>query len=118
MPKKGENQNPQNPVFSKEEWLARVREKIGREPWGTALLKTTDALMVEVVRVGESDNVMVRIRGGNVKNAIKLTRKEHIDSLLEIVDAVASNYNNLRDKLEAIREILPSGRRVTEEEEV
>jgi len=118
MPKKDQNQNPQNPVFSKDEWLNKIREKVGTQPWGTVVIKDTGALMVEVVRVGESDNLMLRIRTPNVKNALKLTRKEHIDALLELVNAISNNEKNLMDKLEALKEVFPKGGRTREEEEV
>ncbi len=117
MPKKNETQNPENTTFSRTEWLNKVREKVMSQPWGTAVMKATDSLMLEIVRVGETENLMLRIRTPNVRNAIKLTRKEHIESLLELVEMIAQNQNNLKDKLEALAEILPkSGRRTTEEE--
>jgi len=46
-----------------------------------------------------------------VRNAIKLTRKEHLDALIELAKAIANNERNVRDKIEAIKEILRSGSR-------
>jgi len=68
------------------------------------------------VRVGESEDVMIRVRTANVRNAIKLTRKEHVDALIELAKAIADNERNVRDKLEAVKEILrTSGRRQVDE---
>lgn len=103
-------------AFSREEWLMKVKEKLMQQPWSSAVMKSADALILELVRVGDSENLMVRIRTANIKNAIKLTRKEHIESLIELAEAIVANYNNIRDKLEAIMEILPKGRRIAEEE--
>jgi hypothetical protein len=72
--------------------------------------------MVEVVRVGETEDIMVRIRTPNVKNAIKLTRREHINALLELADAIVKNENNLKEKLEALKGVLRAGRGGEEEE--
>jgi len=101
--------------FNKEEWIQKVQEKIMSQPWGTATMWTDGTLFVEVVRVGESEDLMVRIRTPNVRNAIKLVRKEHIDSLIALAEAVAANEKNIRNKLEAIREVLREGRRAVEE---
>ena len=114
MPK--QQTNPEN-GFNKEEWLGLVKERIMNEEWGTGRLWTNGTLMVEIVRVRDTDNVMVRIRNPNVKNAIKLTRKEHINALLELAEAIAQNEKNLKDKLEAIKSVLRAGRG-TEEEEI
>jgi hypothetical protein len=102
--------------FNKEEWLKVVKERIMKEPWGSGRLWTNGVLTVEVVRVGETEDVMLRIRTPNVRNAIKLTRKEHIDSLVELANAIVENEKNLRDKLDAIREVLRAGRGTAEEE--
>lgn len=117
MPKKETKETGQkDTAFSKEEWLMKVKEKLMQEPWSSAVMKSTDALILELVRVGDSENLMVRIRTANIRNAIKLTRKEHIESLIELAEAIVANYNNIRDKLEAIMEILPKSRRIAEEE--
>ena len=112
MPKQKETHAQE---FNKEEWMQRVQEKIMSQPWGTAVTWTDDTLFIEVVRVGESEDVMVRIRTQNVKNAIKLVRREHVDSLIALAEAIVSNEKNLRNKLEAIREVLREGRRAVEE---
>ncbi len=119
MPKKDKPETTEKTqAFSKEEWLNRIREKVSAQPWGSVVIKDAGALMVEVVRVGESENLMLRIRTPNVRNALKLTRREHIEALLELVDAIHNNEKNLRDKLEALREEFPRGGRTREEEEV
>jgi len=51
-----------------------------------------------------------------MKNAIKLTRREHIDSLMALAKAIADNEKNLRDKLEAVKEMFRSRTRIEEEE--
>lgn len=109
-------QEVKEPVFSPQEWLQKVKEKVMSQPWGTAVLKNAGALRLEIVRVGETDNIMVRIAGNKPGNAVKLTRREHVEALLELVEAIAQNYNNLQEKLEAVKQILPrSGRADVEE---
>jgi len=114
MPKQ---QNQQTPEFNKEEWLGLVKERIMKEPWGSGRLWTNGTMFVEIVRVGETEDVMVRIRTPNVRNAIKLTRREHINALIELAEAIVQNEKNLKDKLEAIKSVLRAGRG-TEEEEI
>ena len=119
MPKKGETQTAEgNGVFSKGEWIAKLKERIMRGPWGSVIIKDVGTLMVEVVRIGESENMMLRIRTPNIKNTLKLTRREHIESLLELARAIANNEKNLADKLTTLMEIFPRGGRVREEEEL
>ena len=113
MPK---TQTQQTQEFNKEEWLRLVKERIMKEPWGSGRLWTDGVITVEVVRVGETEDVMVRVRTPKMGNAVKLTRREHIDSLIDLAKAVAENEKNLRDKLEAVREMLRSRARTEEEE--
>jgi len=113
MPK---TQKPAENQFDKEEWLKLVKERIMKEPWGSGRIWTDGTLNVEVVRVGETEDLMIRIRTPLVKNAIKLTRKEHIDSLIALADAISKNEKNLRDKLEAVKEMFRSRTRIEEEE--
>jgi len=102
--------------FDREEWLKLVKERIMKEPWGSGRIWTDGVLNVEIVRVGETEDLMIRIRTPLMKNAIKLTRKEHIDSLIALAEAIADNEKNLRDKLEAVKEIFRSRTRIEEEE--
>jgi len=102
--------------FDKEEWLGLVRERIMKEPWGSGRIWTDGTLNVEIVRVGETEDLMIRIRTPLVKNAIKLTRREHVDSLIALADAISKNEKNLRDKLEAVKEMFRTRARVEEEE--
>jgi len=106
MPKQ---QTKQGQEFNKEEWLKLVKDRVMATAWGSGRLWSDGVLTVEVVRVGESEDVMVRLRTQNVKNAIKLTRKEHVAGLLALAEAIARNENNLKDKLEALREVLRAG---------
>jgi len=107
MPKK-----ETEPGFNREEWLSKARERIMQQPWGTGVIWNNGTLFIELVRVGESEDVMIRVRTANVRNSIKLTRKEHVDALMELARAIAENDRNVRDKLEAVREILrTAGRR-------
>jgi len=115
MPK---TQNQTQNQFDKEEWLKLVKERIMREPWGSGRIWTDGTLNVEVVRVGESEDVMIRIRTPLMKNAIKLTRKEHVESLIALAKAIADNEKNLRDKLEAVKEMFRGRSRTVEEEEL
>ena len=113
MPK---TQKPAENQFDKEEWLKLVKERIMKEPWGSGRVWTDGVLNVEIVRVGETEDLMIRIRTPLMKNAIKLTKKEHVDSLIALAKAIVDNEKNLRDKLEAIREMLRSRTRIEEEE--
>lgn len=115
MPKKETREVQEKTAFSKEEWLMKVKEKLMQQAWSSAVMKSAGVLILELVRVADSENIMLRIRTANIKNAIKLTRREHIESLIELAEAIAANYNNIRDKLEALMEILPKGRRTEEE---
>ena len=115
MPK---TQNQTQNQFNREEWLGLVKERIMKEPWGSGRLWADGTLHMEIVRVGETEDVMIRIRTPLMKNAIKLTRRENIDSLLELADAISKNEKNLRDKLEAVKEMFRSRTRAVEEEEL
>jgi len=111
MPKK-----ETEPGFNKEEWLSKAKERIMQQPWGTGVVWNNGTLFVELVRVNDTEDIMVRIRTPNVRNAIKLTRREHIDALMELAKAIANNERNVTDKLEAIKEVLrTSGRRQLDE---
>jgi len=111
MPKK-----ETEPGFNREEWLSKARERIMQQPWGTGVVWNNGTLFVELVRVNDTEDVMVRIRTPNVRNAMKLTRKEHVDALIELARAIAENDRNVRDKLEAVKDILrTTGRRQVNE---
>jgi hypothetical protein len=102
--------------FNREEWLNKAKEKVMVRPWNSGIVWNNGTLFVELVRVGESEDVMVRIRTPNVRNAVKLTRKEHVDALMELARAIAENERNVADKLEAVKEVLrTSGRRQVDE---
>jgi len=104
MPKK-----ETEPEFNRGEWLNKAKERVMAQPWGTGVIWNNGTLFVELVRVGESEDVMVRIRTPNVRNAIKLTRKEHVDALIDLAKAIANNEKNVADKLDAIKEALRTG---------
>jgi predicted transcriptional regulator len=106
----------QESEFNKEAWLGAVKERIMKEAWGSGRLWTDGIITMEVVRVGESEDIMVRIRTPLIRNTIKLTKKEHINSFIELANAVVKNENNLRDKLEALKELLKSRPPAGEEE--
>jgi hypothetical protein len=106
---------PEN-EFSKDEWIRIVKERIMKEPWGSGRLWTDGVLTMEIVRVGETEDVMLRIRTPKMGNAVKITRKEHVDSLIDLAKAIVENEKNLRDKLEAVKEMLRSRARAEEEE--
>lgn len=113
MPKQ---QTRQETEFNKSGWLETVKGRIMKEPWGSGRLWSDGVLTVEIVRVGETEDVMLRIRTPKVNNAVKITRKEHVDSLIDLAKAIVENEKNLRDKLEAVREMLRSRARTEEEE--
>jgi hypothetical protein len=115
MPKQ---QTKQEAEFNREEWLRAVKERVMKEPWGSGRLWSDGVLTMEIVRVGESEDVMLRIRTPKMNNAVKITRREHVDSLIDLAKAIAENEKNLRDKLEAIREVLRSRVRTEESEEL
>lgn len=102
--------------FSKTEWLNRAREKVMQEEWGSATMLAVGALRVELVRIGNTQDLMVRICTQKFNNCLKLTRKEHIESLLELVEKIKANENSIVDKLEAIKEVLRAGGSRREEE--
>lgn len=125
MPKKHTGENPpssetggKNDVFSKEEWLQKVKEKVKDKAWATLTLKDFGALRIEIVRVRDTDNLMLRISTGNPQNSIRLTRKEHIEALIDMANYIAANVNNVLEKLNALKEIMPEGRRVVRDEEI
>ena len=95
--------------FNPEEFLERVRSVVMRKEWGSAILKQADTIRIEAVRVGNTEDIMIRISGQKPGNALKIVTKEHLDNFLEIVDAIASNEGSLRDKLLALRSILREG---------
>jgi len=102
--------------FNREEWLAKAKEKVMAQAWGTGVIWNNGTLFVELVRVNDTEDVMVRIRTPKIGNAVKLTRREHIDALIELAKAIANNERNVADKLEAIKEILrTSGKRQVDE---
>lgn len=107
----GQNQS----FFDRQDWLAKAKEKVMQAPWGTAVMYDAEYLRLELVRIADSQDVMVRLCGQKTNNCVKMTRREHIQALLDIVSAIVENKNNLKDKLEAIAEALPSKTRVVEE---
>jgi hypothetical protein len=107
--KGNENANESASGFNKAEWLQKAREIIMQREWGSGILWSNGPLVVELVRVGTTEDIMVRIRTGNVRNALKLTKREHIVALLELAKAIVNNEKHLADKLEAIKEVLRPG---------
>lgn len=102
--------------FSKSEWLAKAKEKVMQEEWGSATMLAVGALKVELVRIGNTQDLMVRICTQKFNNCLKLTRREHVDSLFELMEKIKANENNIADKLEAIKEVLRTGASKKEEE--
>lgn len=102
--------------FSKTDWLNRAKEKVMQEEWGSATMLAVGALKVELVRIGNTQDLMVRICTQKFNNCLKLTRREHVDSLFELMEKIKANENNIADKLEAIKEVLRTGASKKEEE--
>jgi len=104
MPKK------EGQEFNKDEFVNKVKQAVFSQPWGTVVLYDAGSVRLEVTRIEESENVMVRIAGQKPGNALKLTTKEHIYDVMEIFRALFNNESNLKDKLEAVMELLPERR--------
>jgi hypothetical protein len=95
--------------FNPEEFLEKVRNAVMKKEWGAAILKQADTIKLEVVRVGSTDDLMIRVSGQKPGNALKIVTQTHLDNFLELVDAVATNEGGLRDKLLALRSVLREG---------
>jgi hypothetical protein len=95
--------------FDAEEFLKRVRNAVMKKEWGSAILTQFNTVKLEVVKIGNTDEVMIRVSGQKPGNALKLVTKEHLDNFLELAHAIMSNKGNLLDKLEALKELLREG---------
>jgi hypothetical protein len=95
--------------FSPEEYRKKVQSVIMKKEWGTAILTQFNTVKLEVVRIGNTDEIMIRISGQKPGNALKLVTKEHLDNFLELAHAIVSNEGNLLDKLGALKEMLREG---------
>jgi hypothetical protein len=95
--------------FKPEEFIQKVKAVVMKKEWGSAILTQMNTIKLEVVRVGNTDDIMIRVSGQKPGNALKIVTQEHLDNFMELVDAIAANEGGLRDKLQALRSILREG---------
>jgi hypothetical protein len=95
--------------FDAEEFRKKVQNAIMKKEWGTAILTQFNTVKLEVVRIGNTDEIMIRVSGQKPGNALKLVTKEHLDNFIDLAHAIASNEGGLLDKLEALKELLREG---------
>ena len=92
--------------FNAGEFSQKVRNIIMKKEWGTAVLAQADTIKIEVVRIGGSDEAMIRISGQKLGNALKIVTTRHLDNFLDLARMIANNEGNLSDKLNALRSML------------
>jgi hypothetical protein len=102
MPKEQKTQKE----FSPEEFNRKVLDVVMKKPWGTAILAQADTVKIEVVRIEEKNDLMVRISGQKPGNALKLTTVRHIENFIDLARMVANNEGYLLDKLNALKNML------------
>jgi hypothetical protein len=95
--------------FDAEEFRKKAQNMIMKKEWGVAILTQFNTVKLEVVRIGNTNEIMIRVSGQKPGNALKLVTKEHLDNFIDLVRAVANNEGNLLDKLEALKELLREG---------
>jgi hypothetical protein len=95
--------------FDAEEFRKKVQNAIMKKEWGTAILAQFNTVKLEVVRIGDTGEIMIRVSGQKLGNALKLVTKEHLDNFIDLAHAVASNEGGLLDKLQALRSMLREG---------
>jgi hypothetical protein len=108
MPKK--ETNNQGEGFNAEAFADKVKAAIMDRPWGSATLVQSGTIRLEVVRVNDTDNIMLRLSGQKLGNALKLTTRQHVDDLIELMRMVTENESDLMRKIETIKNMLPEGR--------
>jgi hypothetical protein len=109
MPKKQETAGG-GEGFNAEAFADKVKAAIMDRPWGSATLVQSGTIKLEVVRVNDTDSVMLRLSGQKLGNALKLTTRQHVDDLIELMRMVLENESDLMRKIETIRNMLPEGR--------
>jgi len=109
MPKKQETDS-QGEGFNAEAFASKVKAAVMDRPWGSAVLAQAGTIKLEIVRVNDTDNVMLRLSGQKLGNALKLTTRQHVDDLIELMRMVLENESDLMRKIETIKGMLPEGR--------
>ena len=109
MPKKQETTD-EGEGFNAEAFASKVRSAIMDRSWGSAVLAQAGTIKLEIVRVNDTDNVMLRLSGQKLGNALKLTTRQHVDDLIELMRMVLENESDLMRKIETIKNMLPEGR--------
>lgn len=102
MPKE---QKPEK-QFNPEEFVQKALKAVMTKEWGSAILAQADTIKIEVVRIDNSNDIMLRISGQKPGNSLKLTTVRHIDNFLDLVNMIANNEGNLADKLNALKSVL------------
>jgi hypothetical protein len=95
--------------FNPEEFIQKVKTVVMKKEWGSAILTQMDTIKLEVVRVGNTDDIMIRVSGQKPGNALKIVTQTHLDNFIELAEAITANEGGLRDKLQALRSILREG---------
>jgi len=96
--------------FNAEAFASKVKTAIMDKPWGSAVVAQAGTIKLEVVRVNDTDSVMLRLSGQKLGNALKLTTRQHVDDLIELMRMVLENEGDLMRKIETIKGMLPEGR--------
>ncbi|MFP3131583.1 MAG: hypothetical protein RXR51_08430 [Nitrososphaeria archaeon] len=109
MPKKQETDN-QGEGFNAEAFASKVKAAVMDKPWGSAVLVAVGTIKLEIVRVSDGDGLMLRLSGQKPGNALKLTTRQHVDDLIELIRMVLENESDLMRKIETIKGMLPEGR--------
>jgi hypothetical protein len=109
MPKKEETNN-QGEGFDAEAFASKVRSAVTGRPWASAVVAQVGTIKLEIVRVGDTDNLMLRLSGQKPGNALKLTTRQHVEDLIELMRMIQENESDLMRKIETIKDMLPEGR--------
>ncbi len=103
------SQKQESKKINTEEFVKKVREIIMKKEWGSAVLAQANTIKIEVVRVSNTDDIMIRISGQKPGNALKLVTQEHLDNFIDLVRMIVENESGLMDKLEALKSLLREG---------
>jgi len=95
--------------FDAEEFRKKVLNAVMRKEWGTAILTQFNTVKLEVVRISNTSEIMIRVSGQKPGNSLKLATREHLDNFIDLAHAIVSNADGLLDKLEALKELLREG---------
>ncbi len=103
------SQRQESKKINTEEFVKKVREIIMKKEWGSAILVQANTVKIEVVRIGNTDEIMIRVSGQKPGNALKLVTQEHLENFIDLARMIVNNEGNLLDKLEALKTLLREG---------